>query len=105
MCPLARAPRAMQIVRMLKLCYSPGACSISPHVALREANLPFELVKLDFKNRKLADGRDYYAVNPKGYVPALELDDGQVLTEGVAIVQYIADRAPGAELAPPNGTF
>jgi len=90
---------------MLKLCYAPGACSLSPHVALREANLPFELVKLDFKNRKLSDGRDYASVNPKGYVPALELDDGQVLTEGVAIVQYIADRAPDAELAPPNGTF
>ena len=95
----------MHDVRMMKLCYSPGACSIASHVALREANLPFDLVKLDFKNRKLADGRDYSSVNPKGYVPALELDDGQVLTEGVAIMQYIADRVPAAKLAPANGTF
>ena len=92
-------------MRMVKLIYSPGACSISPHVALREAKLPFELLRLDFKNRKLSDGRDYLSLNPKGYVPALELDDGRVITEGVAIVQYIADQAPASQLAPPNGTF
>jgi glutathione S-transferase len=106
MCPLARGARPSHIVRMLKLYYAPGACSISPHIALRESNLPFELARVDFKaGKKLEDGRSYTAVNPKGYVPALELDDGQVITEGVAIVQYIADRAPESGLAPPNGTF
>jgi glutathione S-transferase len=106
MCPLARGTRRAHIVTMLKLYYAPGACSISPHIALREANLPFELARVDFKSgKKLEDGRAFTAVNPKGYVPALELDDGQIITEGVAIVQYIADRAPDAGLAPPNGTL
>jgi glutathione S-transferase len=91
---------------MLKLYYAPGACSISPHVALREAGLPFELVRVDFQaGRKLPDGRSFLDVNPKGYVPALGLDDGQVITEGVAIVQYVADLKPEAGLAPPPGTF
>jgi len=89
----------------MKLYFSPGACSLSPHIALREAGLPFELVKVDLRAKKTADGRDYLSVNPKGSVPALELDDGQVLTEGPAIVQYIADLAPAANLAPKAGTM
>jgi glutathione S-transferase len=89
----------------MKLYFAPGACSFSPHVALREAGLDFELVKVDLKTGKLADGGDFVRINPKGYVPALELDDGEVLTEGPAIVQYIADRKPEAGLAPKAGTF
>ena len=80
---------------VMKLYYSPGACSLSPHIALREAGLKFELVKTALQTHKLADGSDYYAVNPKGQVPLLELDDGERLTEGPAILQYIADHAPG----------
>jgi glutathione S-transferase len=91
---------------MLKLYYAPGACSISPHIALREADVPFTLEKVDFKaGKKLSDGRAFLEINPKGYVPALGLDDGQVLTEGVAIVQYVADLKPESGLAPPPGTL
>jgi len=91
---------------MLKLYYAPGGCSISPHIALRETGMPFSLEKVDFKSgKKLADGTSFLKVNPKGYIPALGLPDGQVLTEGVAIVQYIADLKPEACLAPPPGTF
>jgi glutathione S-transferase len=89
----------------MKLYYSPGACSLSPHIALREAGIDAELVKVDTKIHTLADGSDYYAINAKGYVPTLELDDGQRLTEGPAIVQYIADRKPAAGLAPTAGTL
>jgi glutathione S-transferase len=89
----------------MKLYYSPAACSLSPHIVLRELALPFELVKVNLKTKRTADERDFTAINPKGYVPALELDDGQVLTEGPAIVQYLADRKPEAGLAPPNGTL
>lgn len=89
----------------MKLYYSPGACSLSPHIALREAGLPFDLVKVDLKAKTLADGGDYKAVNAKGQVPALALDTGEVLTEGPVIVQMIADRAPAAKLAPQNGTI
>jgi glutathione S-transferase len=88
----------------MKLYYSPGACSLSPHIALKEAGLPFDLVKVDLKAKTLADGGDYKTVNPKGQVPALALDNGEVLTEGPVIVQMIADKAPAAKLAPPNGT-
>jgi glutathione S-transferase len=87
----------------MKLYYSTGACSLSPHIILREAGLPFEL--LLSKNHKLADGTDFYSINPKGYVPVLELDNGERLTEGPAIVQYIADLAPAKNLAPANGTL
>jgi glutathione S-transferase len=87
------------------LYYAPQACSLSPHIALREAQLPFELSRLDFKNRKVASGEDFHAINPNGYVPAMRLPDGTVLTEGVAIVQYIADQKPEANLAPRWGTF
>ena len=90
----------------MKLYFSPAACSFSPHIALREAGLDFELVKVDLKTGKIvANGSDFSRVNPKGYVPVLELDDGSVLTEGPAIVQYIADLKPASGLAPQAGTF
>lgn len=90
---------------MTKLYYSPGACSLSPHIVLREAGLPFQLVMASTKTKKLADGSDYLAINPKGQVPLLELDDGQRLSEGPVIVQYIADQAPASGLMPPAGTM
>ncbi len=90
---------------MTKLYYSPGACSLSPHIALREAGLPFQLVMASTKTKKLADGSDFNAINPKGQVPVLEFDDGQRLTEGPAIVQWIADQAPATGLAPAAGTM
>ena len=89
----------------MKLYYSPGACSLSPHIVAREAGVPVELVKVDLRARKLGDGADYTRINGKGYVPALALDDGTVLTEGPAIVQYLADRRPEAGLATANGTL
>jgi glutathione S-transferase len=89
----------------MKLYYSPGACSLSPHIALREAGLAFEPVLASTKSHKLQDGTDYYTLNPLGYVPLLELDDGTRLREGPAIVQYIADQAPLKNLAPANGTW
>ncbi len=89
----------------MKLYYSPGACSLSPHIILREAGLKATSVKVDTKTHKTEDGGDYYAVNPKGYVPLLELDDGDRLTEGPAIVQYLADRNPASKLAPAAGTM
>lgn len=89
----------------MKLYYSSGACSLSPHIVLREAGLPFDLVLASTKTHKLQDGTDYYTINPKGYVPLLELNDGQRLSEGPAIVQYIADQVPDKKLAPPNGTM
>ena len=89
----------------MKLYYSPGACSLSPHIALREAGLAFEPVLASTKTHKLQDGTDYYSINPLGYVPLLELDDGTLLREGPAIVQYIADLAPTKNLAPANGTL
>ncbi|MCC6247210.1 MAG: glutathione transferase GstA [Rubrivivax sp.] len=89
----------------MKLYYSPGACSLSPHIVLREAGLPFTPVLASTKTHKLADGTDYYTINPKGYVPLLELDDGQRLAEGPAIVQYIADKVPEKKLVPAWGTM
>jgi glutathione S-transferase len=89
----------------MKLYYSPGACSLSPHIVLLEAGLPFTLEKTNLKTKKLADGGDYYAINSKGAVPAIQLDDGRVLTEGPAVVQYIADQKPDSRLAPRWGTF
>jgi glutathione S-transferase len=89
----------------MKLYYSPGACSLSPHIVLREAGLAFEPVLASTKTHKLPDGGDYYAINPLGYVPMLELDDGTRLREGPAIVQYIADQVPTKNLAPANGTL
>ena len=89
----------------MKLYYSPGTCSLSPHIALHEAGLKFEHVLASTKTHQLADGTDYYTINPKGYVPLLEFDDGSRLTEGPAIVQWIADQVPEKKLAPPAGTM
>ena len=89
----------------MKLYYSPGACSLSPHIALHEAGIAFEPVMASTKSHKLQDGTDYYGINPLGYVPMLELDDGTRLREGPAIVQYIADLAPTKNLAPAAGTL
>ena len=87
----------------MKLYYSPGACSLSPHIVAEEAGIALEYEKVDLKTHKTADGGDFYAINPKGYVPALLLDDGSLLSEGPAIVQYLADLKPEAKLIPPNG--
>ena len=89
----------------MKLYYSPGACSMAPHIVLREAGYRFDLEKVDIPNKKTAAGGDYWSVNPKGYVPALELDDGQVLTEVQVICQYLADRKTDSGLAPKGGTM
>ena len=89
----------------MKLYFAPGACSLSPHIALREAGLAFDLEKVDLKAKTLADGSDYRPINPKGQVPVLQLDDGSLLTEGPAIVQYIADQTPATALAPAAGTM
>lgn len=88
----------------MKLYYSPGACSLSPHIALLEAGLPYDLVKVDLKAKKLENGDDFLAINPKGQVPALGLDSGELITEGPVIVQYIADQAAAKNLAPANGS-
>jgi glutathione S-transferase len=89
----------------MKLYFAPGACSLSPHIVLREAGLPFELEKVSLSKQKTAGGAEFGGINPKGQVPTLVLDDGQHLTEGPAIVQYLADRKPEAGLAPRNGTM
>ena len=90
----------------MKLYYSPGACSLHPHIMLREAGLKFDLVRVDLRAHKLAGGGDdYYGVNPKGYVPLLELDDGSRLTEGAIIDQFVADKNPDARLLPKAGTM
>jgi len=89
----------------MKLYYSPGACSLSPHIVARELGLPFELKKVNTKDKTFEGGGDYGKVNPRGYVPALELDNGQILTEGPAIVQYLADQKPESGLAPKNDSF
>ena len=88
----------------MKLYYAPGTCSLSPHIVAREAGLPLTLVRVDNKNKTTESGEDYRAINPKGYVPLLELDNGVRLSEGPAIVQYLADLAPASKLAPANGT-
>ena len=84
----------------MKLYYSPGACSLSPHIALLEAGLPYDLVKVDLRAKKLENGDDFLAINPKGQVPALGLDNGELVTEGPVIVQMIADKAAAKNLAP-----
>ena len=89
----------------MKLYYSPGACSLSPHIALHEAGLAYTPVLVSTKSHKLQDGTDFYTINPLGYVPVLELDDGTRLREGPAIVQYIADQVPQKMLAPHNGSL
>jgi len=87
----------------MKLYYSPGACSLSPHIVANEAGIPLELVKVDLKAHTLEGGEDFYKINPKGYVPALQLDDGNMLTEGPAIVQYLGDLKPQSKLIPQSG--
>ena len=89
----------------MKLYYSPGACSLSPHIVLHEAGLAYTPVLASTKSHKLQDGTDYYTINALGYVPVLELDNGERLREGPAIVQYIADQVPDKQLAPANGTL
>ena len=88
----------------MKLYYAPGACSLSPHIVARELGLPITLQKVNTKDKTMEGGGDFWKVNPRGYVPVLELDDGDKLTEGPAIVQYLADQKPEAGLAPKNGT-
>ncbi|MEB0046303.1 MULTISPECIES: glutathione transferase GstA [unclassified Pseudomonas] len=89
----------------MKLYYAPQACSLAPHIVLRELDLPFQLIRVDNHTKTTATGDDFLTINPKGYVAALQLDNGQVLTEGPAILQYLADVRPTANLAPANGTF
>ncbi|WP_426444948.1 glutathione transferase GstA [Siccibacter colletis] len=89
----------------MKLFYKPGACSFSPHIVLREAGVDFTLVKVDLMTKRLENGEDYFAINPKGQVPALQLDDGTLLTEGLAIVQYLADTVPDRQLLAPTGSI
>lgn len=89
----------------MKLYYAPGACSLYPHIVARELGIPVELKKVNTKDKTIEGGGDYWKVNGRGYVPALELDNGEILTEGPAIVQYLADQKPDAGLAPKWGTF
>ena len=89
----------------MKLFYKAGACSLSPHIVLRESGLDFTLVKVDLAAKKTESGDDFFAINPKGQVPALQLDDGSMLTEGVAIVQYLADKVPDRQLLAPAGSM
>lgn len=89
----------------MKLYYSPGACSLAPHIALREAEHPFDLERVDLKSHRTSSGGDYMLINPRGYVPALQLDGTEILSEAAAVLQYIADLAPDKMLAPANGTF
>ena len=89
----------------MKLYFSPGACSLASHIVLRELGVPFETVQVDLRSKKTKAGADFTAVNPKGYVPALELDDGEVLTEGTAVLQYLADLKPAQGLAPLPASF
>lgn len=89
----------------MKLYYYPGACSMAVHIVLREASYPFDLVKVDLQKKQTERGEDFFKINPKGYVPAVQLDDGQVLTEDAVILQYLADHKPDAGLAPKPGTM
>ena len=89
----------------MKLYYSPGACSLAPHIVLQESGLPFTLVKANLKAHQLEDGSDYYQTTSKGQVPLLELDGGERLSEGPVITQYLADQVPAKNLAPANGTM
>jgi len=89
----------------MKIFYSPGACSLAPHIVAREAGYAFDLEKVDIPNKKTSDGGDYWKINPKGYVPTLMLDDGQTITEAGVIVQYLADQKPESGMAPKPGTL
>jgi len=90
---------------LMKLYFSPGAISLSAHIALIEAGLPFDAVRVDLLTKQTAQGSDFLSINPKGHVPALQLESGQILTEVPAVVEYIADQAPGSQLAPPAGSM
>jgi glutathione S-transferase len=90
---------------MMKLYFAPGACSLSPHIVLRETGLNFELEQVNNQEKKTKSGQDFWAVNPKGQVPVLELDNGEKLTEGPIVVQYLADQKPAAGLLPPAGSM
>lgn len=89
----------------MKLFYAPGTCALSPHIVAREAGIDLEVVKVDNKTKTVTAEGDYWKINPKGYVPALQLDNGEILTEGPAIVQYLGDLKPESGMVPPNGTF
>jgi len=89
----------------MKLYYSPGACSLAPHIALQEAGLTYEAEKVDLREKKTAGGADFTKINPKGYVPTLQLDNGEILTEGSALLAYIGELAPAAHLIMPAGTM
>ena len=89
----------------MKLYYSPGACSLSPHIVLNEAGFNYEVERVDLASKKTEKGADFFAINPKGYVPVLALDDGQILTEGPAIVQYLGDQKPASGIVPKAGTM
>lgn len=89
----------------MKLYLKPGACSLSPHIVLEEAGLKYDTEVVDLQTKVTTSGADYWKINPKGYVPALQLDNGEVITEGPAIIQYLADQVPGKKLAPANGTI
>jgi glutathione S-transferase len=89
----------------LVLYFAPGACSLAPHILLRELGLDFDLEKVDLRSHETGDGTDFHTINPKGYVPALRLPDGQVLTEVAVILLYLADQAPDRQLAPPPASF
>ncbi|MBI3897109.1 MAG: glutathione transferase GstA [Gammaproteobacteria bacterium] len=88
----------------MKLYYTPGVCSLSPHIVAREAGIPLDLIKVDIKTHKTEAGEDYYAINPRGYVPVLELEDGTRMREGAVLVQFLADKAPTTGLLPPAGS-
>ena len=89
----------------MKLYYSPGACSLSPHIVLKACGIDYQLIKVDLKTKKIETGEDFYKINPKGSVPVLTLDNGEILTEGPAIVQYIADLNPTSKLVPEAGKW
>jgi glutathione S-transferase len=89
----------------VKLYYSPGACSLAPHIVAREAGVALDLVKVNLVNHRTEDGRDFATVNPKNYVPAIELEDGELLTEAAALVQWLAEKAPESGLLPAAGTM
>jgi len=89
----------------MKLYFAPGACSMAPHIVLREAGLPYELEQVDLAKHQTASGDDYTKINPKGYVPAIKLDNGEILTEAATILQYLADQKPASGLTPPAGTM